>query len=134
MILFSVSVPNSLRVYKIFATRLTNRENHEDRSTYHYSLAIKRLALSAIVISLGLMFSVFVYVPFGHQFTAYVHRKLNTQLELSETVEATKNAVSMGIWKSLTGGAEASIGTTRLQNVVYAYTIMFGLPYAMRFL
>ena len=126
MILFLTSIPNFLRVYQTFTIRLTNRENHEYQPTYHYSLAIKRFALSAIVVFLGLVFSVFIYTPFGYQLMAYIH---NTQSELSEMAKAT---VSMGIWERATGGAAANFDTTKSQ--VYAYTVMFGLPYVVRFL
>ena len=62
----------------------------------------------------------------------YVHPPLNTQSELSEIAKATEDAVSMGIWESFTEDAAASFDAT--SNQVYAYTVIFGLPYVMRFL
>jgi len=112
-------------VWKSFATQLTNREKHQWQSTYRCSLAIKRFALPAIVVSLGFVLSLLVYAPSEHQLITS---------ELSETVEATKDAVPMGIWERASAGAAACINTTRLQDHVYAYTVMFGLPHIMRLL
>ena len=136
-------IPNFLGVYQKYATRLTNLENHKHQSTYNYSLTIKRFALSAIVAYLGLMLSAFVYVPFGQQIMTYVHSQLNAQPGLNETVEATKEAASAGIWQHDIGNVTTTIDTTRLQNQMYAYTVTnqivgtfleVGLPYIMRFL
>ena len=113
---------------------MTNRENYEHQWAHHYSLVIKRFALSTIVVSLGLVLSVLSHAKFGHQLMAYIHSKLNAQPGLGETAEATMGAVSIGIWELVTGGTAASIGTTRLQNRVYAYTVLLGLPYVMRLL
>ena len=96
---------------------MTNRENHEHQSTYHYSLTIKRFALLVIIVYPGLELFGFGYASFGHQLMAYLHPKLNTQTKLSEQV---------------TGGAAGSFDITA--NQMYAYTVMFGLPYVVRFL
>ncbi|KAI5124246.1 hypothetical protein M0805_005095 [Coniferiporia weirii] len=83
-LLFVALVPQLLGLYKSYAVRLTNWENHAHQSTYEASLTLKTFALSAIVAYLGLALSAFVYVPFGEQLMASVAR----------TVFATNAAVN----------------------------------------
>ena len=89
------------------------------------------------------MLSAFVYVPFGQQIMAFVHLQLDPRPGLNETVEATKDAASAGIWQHDIGDITTSINSTRLQSQMYAYTVTnqivgtfleVGLPYIMRFL
>ncbi|KZT43215.1 hypothetical protein SISSUDRAFT_978754 [Sistotremastrum suecicum HHB10207 ss-3] len=135
-ILFIALVPRLLAVYRSYAIRATNWENHLHQSTFDSSLTIKTFALSAIVAYLGLALSAFVYVPFHETIMCAIHGWLFTGAEfVGEKEEAG------GIFEANLLKARQKVNPSRLQDQMFAYTVTnqiinFGLevvlPFALR--
>jgi anoctamin-10 len=133
--LFAAGVPSFLSIYQLFATRLTNWENHKHQSTYDASLTIKRFALSAVVAYLGLALSAFVYVPFGDKFMTLIHLYLYNQQSLAKAADPTKP----NVWADDVDNS--TLDSERLQGQMFAYTVTnqvtntfveVGLPFIVR--
>lgn len=151
--LFLAFVPQLLALYRRFAVRLTEWENHSHQSAYDASLTIKTFALSAIVAYLGLALSAFVYMPFGEQLMEYVsHTLFATSAAVNEKATQAADFINGTGTTSekltnATGNAYsfwargAKTDPARLQNQMFAFTVTqqaigtfteVGLPFITR--
>lgn len=138
-ILFMALVPRFLGYYQQLALRTTAWENHEHQSTHEAALTIKTFSLSAIVAYLNLALSAFVYVPFGPDVMAAVHRGLfkhtdhfltqgvhaaaEGYAQMANATQATGKVADKGIWQADAVAARQKLNPSRLQDQMYAYTV-----------
>jgi len=128
--------------------RLTNWENHAQKSTHNASLTFKTFALSSIVAYLGLGLSAFVYVPFGegvmrwvqawlfggartnHGFTATIRDMLNGTVStigkdsvvITDSITGiSETAKASAIWDST--AVHTKLNPGRLRDQMFAYTV-----------
>jgi anoctamin-10 len=132
-------VPRFLALYQAAAVKTTAWENHQHQSTHEASLTIKTFSLSAIVAYLNLALSAFVYIPFGPDVMATVHRALfkHTDHPFTQGVHAAAegyaqaaNATQLGgkvadkgLWQADAVQARGKLNPSRLQDQMYAYTV-----------
>lgn len=117
------------------AILFTNWENHKYDSDYQVSLSVKRFALSTFMSYLGLVFSCFVYVPFGEEVLGLVH------LHLHDGVPHLDSQHTEGIWERDVKKATTRLDTSRLQRQMFAFTVTaqignafqeIGMPFIVR--
>lgn len=131
-----------LGIYRLIAIRSTNFERHNASSTYAYSLAIKRFALSTIISYLGVALSAFVYMPFGQEVLGLLHLQLFT----FDLMGMTGSLVGEGeelLWEHDLFQASTKLNSTRLQTQMFAFLVTaqlanafqeLGMPYVIRWL
>ncbi|KAH8828310.1 calcium-activated chloride channel-domain-containing protein [Flagelloscypha sp. PMI_526] len=123
-ILFSLLVPNFVKLSTKFLEGMTQRENHRTRKGWDRSMALKVWALNATVAYLGLCLSAFVYIPFGDSILDH----LGSRLGLIQEAAASSDL-------------KAKLNPERLQNQMFAITVTqqivntfmeIGLPWVMK--
>ena len=131
-----------LGIYRLIAIRSTIFERHNTSSTYAYSLAIKRFALSTIISYLGVALSAFVYMPFGQEVLGLLHLQLFT----FDLMGMTGSLVGEGeelLWEHDLFQASTKLNSTRLQTQMFAFLVTaqlanafqeLGMPYVIRWL
>lgn len=131
-----------LGIYRLIAIRSTDFERHNTSSTYAYSLAIKRFALSTIISYLGVALSAFVYMPFGQEVLGLLHLQLFT----FDLMGMTGSLVGEGeelLWEHDLFQASTKLNSTRLQTQMFAFLVTaqlanafqeLGMPYVIRWL
>jgi len=153
-------VPKLLGIYKGYAMRFTDRENHAHQSSHNSSLTIKVFTLSAMNAYLGLALSAFVYVPFGesvmhfvqhHLFSgslraAVILEKFGTNLNdtikfRSKGEKVAGNVSTLSFFEADRENARQKLNPSRLQEQMFAFTVTnqvvnnfmeIGLPYVLR--
>ncbi|KAI0306043.1 calcium-activated chloride channel-domain-containing protein [Multifurca ochricompacta] len=146
-VIFAAVIPRFLTIYRTYAQRLTQWENHKHQSTFDASLTIKTFSLSSIVAYLGLGLSAFIYVPFGETAINYVQHFLFltsdtvSSLASSSGLSASNEKGGRAFFVSDKGAAHAKLNRSRLQNQMFAYTVTnqainffleVGLPFLTR--
>ena len=131
-----------LGIYRLIAIRSTNFERHNASSTYAYSLAIKRFALSTIISYLGVALSAFVYMPFGREVLGLLHLQLFT-FDLMGMAGSLVGEGEELLWEHDLFQASTKLNSTRLQTQMFAFLVTaqlanafqeLGMPYVIRWL
>lgn len=153
-------VPKLLEIYKGYAMRYTDRENHAHQSSHNSSLTIKVFTLSAMNAYLGLALSAFVYVPFGESVMHFVQHHIfsgglraavmlekfstnfNDTLKFRGKAEKVAGNVStLNFFEADIENARQKLNSSRLQQQMFAFTVTnqvvnnfmeIGLPYVLR--
>ncbi|KAL4067152.1 calcium-activated chloride channel-domain-containing protein [Scleroderma yunnanense] len=159
-ILFMALVPKLLDIYKGYAIRFTDRENHAHQSSHNSSLTIKVFTLSAMNAYLGLALSAFVYVPFGESVMHFVQQHIfsgslraavmlekfstnfNDTIKFRAKGERVAGTVSTrNFFEADRENARQKLNASRLGEQMFAFTVTnqvmnnfmeIGLPYVLR--
>lgn len=145
-LVFTAIIPQFLEIYRRYAQRLTQWENHEHQSSFDASLTTKSFVLSSIVSYLGMALSAFIYVPFGETVMNSVQHFLSltsstvSSLASSGVDHATEKA-GRALFVSDANTAHAKLSGSRLQKEMFAYMVTnqvsgwfmeVGLPFLTR--
>ena len=129
-------------IYRFIAIRSTDFERHDTRSTYKYSLTIKRFILSTIVSYFGITLSAFIYMPFGREALGLLHLQLFA-FDLMRTTSPLAGEEDKLLWEHDLFKASTKLNSTRLQTQMFAFLVTaqlanafqeLGMPYIIRWL
>ena len=158
--MFMALVPKLLGIYKGYAMRFTDRENHAHQSSHNSSLTFKVFALSAMNAYLSLALSAFVYVPFGESVMHFVQHHIFSGslraavmlekfgMNFNDTIkfrskekQVASNLSTLSFFEADRENARQMLNPSRLQEQIFAFTVTnqvannfmeIGLPYVLR--
>lgn len=131
-----------LAIYRFVAIHSTDFERHDTRSTYTYSLTIKRFVLSTVVSYFGITLSAFIYMPFGQEVLGLLHLQL-FEFDLMGTTSSLAGEDDQLLWEHDLLKASTGLNSTRLQTQMFAFLVTaqlgnafqeLGMPYVIRWL
>ncbi|KAI0255693.1 calcium-activated chloride channel-domain-containing protein [Lactifluus subvellereus] len=133
-VIFTAVIPQFLAIYRRYARRLTQWENHEHQSSFDASLTTKSFVLSSIVSYLGMVLRPLSMFPLAR------HSNTVSSLTSSGFDIATEKS-GRALFVSDANMAHAKLNRSRLQKEMFAYMVTnqasnffmeVGLPFLTR--